>query len=225
MATQLNRLRTVDYVRCRVHDWIGGSPSARWFPDSPVRYCWDVPDRRSYVPVDGTNEAAAEGDAERRVVFSGVTNFRDLGGYPMASGGQTRWGQVFRSDSLHNLADEDFAAFDALGIRAIFDLRRHDEREREPSRLACVHLELPSRRVDDTDARTLRERIDGERWLFEDYRGMLEGAGPVFGRLFSDLADRPGPAVFHCTGGKDRTGSHGSAVAEVPRRRPRDRAR
>ncbi len=35
---------------------------------------------------------------------------------------------------------------------------------------------------------------------------MLERAGPVFGRLFSELAYGSGPAVFHCTGGKDRTG-------------------
>lgn len=28
----------------------------------------------------------------------------------------------------------------------------------------------------------------------------------MFGRLFSELADCPGPAVFHCAGVKDRTG-------------------
>ncbi len=35
---------------------------------------------------------------------------------------------------------------------------------------------------------------------------MLEVAGPVFGDLFSELADCEGPVMFHCMGGKDRTG-------------------
>ncbi len=59
----------------------------------------------------------------------------------------------------------------------------------------------------DDDPLKLRDRNEGERWLFEDYRGMLAGAVTVFGRLFSQLGQPDGvPAVFHCTGGKDRTG-------------------
>jgi protein-tyrosine phosphatase len=108
---------------------------------------------------------------------------------------------------LHNFTTDDLVAFDSLGVRVIYDLRRADECEREPGPRTCLHLALPSRRVEDTDPRTLRHRIDGERWLFEDYRGMLEGAGAVFGRLFSHLAEPDGiPSVFHCLGGKDRTG-------------------
>lgn len=142
----------------------------------------------------------------RRLLFGRVTNFRDLGGYPTCMGGETRWGQVFRSDSLHKLASSDVAAFDAVGLSVIYDLRRQDERTTDPGHPACVHLELPSRRVGDTDPSALRDRTDGERWLFEDYAGMLAAGGPVFGRLFSEVASGFGPAVFHCTGGKDRTG-------------------
>ncbi len=35
---------------------------------------------------------------------------------------------------------------------------------------------------------------------------MLQVAGPVFGGLFSQFADCDGPLLFHCMGGKDRTG-------------------
>jgi protein-tyrosine phosphatase len=53
----------------------------------------------------------------------------------------------------------------------------------------------------------VHDRKAGEQWLFEDYCGMLAVAGPVFGRLFSRLAEADaGSAVFHCWGGKDRTG-------------------
>ncbi|MDP8931501.1 MAG: tyrosine-protein phosphatase [Actinomycetota bacterium] len=164
-----------------------------------------LPAGRHYVSLSDRGSAVVA--AERRVSFEGVRNFRDLGGYPTASGGQTRWGQVFRSDSLHNLTPDDLAAFDGLGVRLIYDLRRDDERERQPGPRPALHLTLPSRRVGDDNPLTLRERIEGERWLFEDYRGMLAGGGTVFGRLFSQLAQPDGvPAVFHCTGGKDRTG-------------------
>jgi protein-tyrosine phosphatase len=145
--------------------------------------------------------------SNRRVPFDGVTNFRDLGGYPTVSGGQTIWRSVFRADSLHNLTPDDQAAFDRLRVRAIYDLRHDEEREERPGPRACIHLALPSRRVEETDPLTLRSRMDGEEWLFENYRGMLEAGGPVFGELFSQLAEPDGvPAVFHCAGGKDRTG-------------------
>jgi protein-tyrosine phosphatase len=150
-------------------------------------------------------DSAAE-IGERRLPFVGVNNFRDLGGYRTQSGAGTLWGRVFRSDSPHNLTPADLEAFDALDIRVIYDLRRDAERDADPGPRPCVHRELPSGPVFATDVNTLRDRGDGERWLFEDYCGMLEVAGPVFGDLFSQFADGEGPVMFHCMGGKDRTG-------------------
>jgi protein-tyrosine phosphatase len=56
----------------------------------------------------------------RRVLFEGAWNCRDLGGYPTRSGKKTRWGQVYRSDSLHGLTPGDLVAFDRLGISTIY---------------------------------------------------------------------------------------------------------
>src|ERR1700677_3085744 len=86
----------------------------------------------------------------RRVAFSGALNFRDIGGYPTRDGSLTRWGVVYRSDSLHYLTAEDLPVFDALGIQAIYDLRRPSEAyllgpggparvEDGPHRLALLH--------------------------------------------------------------------------------------
>ncbi|MEM8904196.1 MAG: tyrosine-protein phosphatase, partial [Actinomycetota bacterium] len=45
-----------------------------------------------------------------------------------------------------------------------------------------------------------------ERWLLDDYLGMLTtGAGQV-GAIVRRIAHAGGPVLFHCTGGKDRTG-------------------
>jgi len=142
----------------------------------------------------------------RRALFSGVKNLRDLGGYRTESGRTMRWRQVFRSDSPHNFTPNDLEIFDAMDIRVVYDLRRTAEREEDPGPRPCVHVELPSHPVFATDPDTLRNRDHGERWLFEDYCGMLDVAGPVFGRLFEEFAESDGPVMFHCMGGKDRTG-------------------
>jgi protein-tyrosine phosphatase len=165
----------------------------------------EVPPGRPYVSVsrDGTVVIAAE----RRVRFGGTLNFRDLGGYLTASGGRTRWGQLFRSSSLHKLTTEDLDVLDSLGVRTIYDLRSDDERTKQPGPRPAQALPVPLRFTEVPDLSPLRERSDGEQWLADDYRAMLHHGGPVFGRLLTDLAevDRT-PAVFHCAGGKDRTG-------------------
>jgi len=144
----------------------------------------------------------------RRIPFAGALNFRDIGGYPTGNGGRTRWGAVYRSDSLSFLTPDDLPAFDALGIKAIYDLRRSREIALHPGPREHVHIELPNRNpLDDGEPAALVTRRDGERWLLADYRGMLASAAATFGELFSRLAE-PGrlPAVIHCLGGKDRTG-------------------
>jgi protein-tyrosine phosphatase len=143
---------------------------------------------------------------KRRLPFVGVKNFRDLGGYRTESGATTLWGRVFRSDSPHNFTAADLEVFDSLHVRVIYDLRRDAERDADPGPRPCVHRELPSGPVSATEANTLKDRSDGERWLFEDYCRMLQVAGPVFGDLFSECADCEAPVMFHCMGGKDRTG-------------------
>jgi protein-tyrosine phosphatase len=75
--------------------------------------------------------------------------------------------------------------------------------------MESVHLALHSRPDDDLgrDWSLLRRRIDGERWLFDSYTGMLAASGPVLGRVLAELVDADGAAaVFHCHAGKDRTG-------------------
>jgi protein-tyrosine phosphatase len=143
---------------------------------------------------------------DRRVPFAGVNNFRDLGGYRSESGATILWGRVFRSDSPHNFTAADLEFFDALGIHRIYDLRRAAERDADPGPRPCIHRELPCRPIFATETNNLRDRGDGEHWLFEDYCEMLDVAAPVFGYLFSQIADCEGSVMFHCMGGKDRTG-------------------
>ena len=146
----------------------------------------------------------------RRVPFEGVSNFRDLGGYPTSDGGTTRWGLVYRADSLHAMTPDDIELLEQIGSPTIFDLRRDEERAVRPGPLPTVHVCVLSQ-LDNggapPDRAVLVEHEHGEELLRKMYRGMLSHAGPQFGQIFTMMADTGGlPAVFHCHAGKDRTG-------------------
>jgi protein-tyrosine phosphatase len=159
--------------------------------------------------------------ADRRVPFEGVTNFRDLGGYPTSGGGRTRWGRVFRSDALHRLTESDLDRYHSLGLHAVYDLRGDAERDLHPNPFPSTQLALLAQATQaiptEESARAMAlDSIAGERVLHKLYQGMLANAGLLLGRLLSRLSDPDAlPAVFHCTGGKDRTGISAALLLEL----------
>src|SRR5689334_608215 len=64
----------------------------------------------------------------RHLNLAGASNFRDLGGYPGQDGRLVRWRQIFRSNHLGHLTEEDAKVMRALGVRSAFDFRGKDER-------------------------------------------------------------------------------------------------
>jgi protein-tyrosine phosphatase len=147
---------------------------------------------------------------QRRVEFEGAPNFRDLGGYPSAFGGITRWGCVFRAGRLDLLTADDLAEFERLGIRTVYDLRREEERLRAPDPIASIHVCLLSgvlANADMPDRASLVERDHGVQFMRDMYVGLLAHASSEIGSIVTGLADPEAlPVVFHCTAGKDRTG-------------------
>src|SRR4051812_28459445 len=152
----------------------------------------------------------ANGDdrSERRIPFVGITNLRDLGGYP-AAGGTTRWGRMFRSDALHKLTTDDLVDFQALGVRTVFDLRGDAERTGFPGRVESVHVPIAGRPVGATPPPPPADMsaADGEQMLRDMYVGILEYSSSGIGTVVRAAADADrAPMLFHCHGGKDRTG-------------------
>jgi protein-tyrosine phosphatase len=143
----------------------------------------------------------------RSLPFSVTFNFRDVGGYPALGGATVRWRRLFRSDSLHRLGEADRAAFEALGIRTVVDLRRPREVDkvgRIPVHHAPVYHHLHPEHA-EWDAATLHDDLD--RWLADRYLELADDGRVGIGQALAVIADaKAAPVVVHCMAGKDRTG-------------------
>ena len=156
----------------------------------------------------------------RHLPIEGTHNFRDVGGYPTAGGGVTRWRTLFRSDSLHALTAAGLEAVEDLGLLTAIDLRYKRELDRWPSVLVD-HPQVAYRNRPvgpavgpfEEPAETLEE--------FNVY--LLERCQAFLASILGDLADaRAYPALLSCAGGKDRTGLLVAlllSLAGVPRER------
>ena len=64
----------------------------------------------------------------RHLNLAGASNFRDLGGYQTRDGRTVRWRQIFRSNHLAHLTEQDVAVVRTLGVKSAFDFRGVTER-------------------------------------------------------------------------------------------------
>jgi protein-tyrosine phosphatase len=161
---------------------------------------------------------ASTPDARPRLVsLHGGCNFRDIGGYPTRSGRTVRWGRVYRAGVLTYFTDRDHGTLHDLDVRAICDLRRKEEREREPSAWPHGANRQPPEHLhwdDGVNTPTIRafaaQRPYTAAGVFDAmidlYRALPAWmAGRIRG-LFDCVATGSVPLVVHCAAGKDRTG-------------------
>lgn len=162
--------------------------------------------------------------ASREISVPGVRNFRDLGGIVGENGRCVKRGLVFRSAKFDKILPEGEAVLDALGVRTIVDFRSPGEQQRSPTRyergsVRCVRLPVFA----DTPEGYFEERLSrgltpqGALALMEDanrsFARERSGAFRDFFALFDD--EENFPLVFHCTGGKDRTGFAAAMLLSV----------
>jgi len=152
--------------------------------------------------------APSADDLRRRLDFPQLLNARDLGGHPTLDGGTTRWRSLLRADDLAQLEAAGLEALKNYGIETIIDLRWPEEAQRHPSpvpdalpqvRYLRVSLLTPS----EDEWRLRAEEATKELWncvVLERVRTELRYVLAVI------AAAPPGPLLFHCIAGKDRTG-------------------
>jgi protein-tyrosine phosphatase len=148
----------------------------------------------------------------RALQWEGCANVRDLGGVPLARGGETRYGVLVRADNVRRLTDAGWSELYKHGVRRIVDLRWPEELANDPPRevdIDVVHVsllgELDPDFVDEVDE-YLRADDPAGYWS-SFYVAALEDYQANFGAAIAAIADEEGGVVlFHCAGGKDRTG-------------------
>ena len=127
---------------------------------------------------------------------------------PPSTASRTRFGVLFRADSLGRLAGTDLDRFRALGVRTVIDLRYPWEiatAGRVPDDDIAFHnLSIEHRPYDQT---VVPAEVDPAAFFAEKYAEVADdGAAEIRAvvRLIADGAELP--VVFHCKSGKDRTG-------------------
>ncbi len=148
--------------------------------------------------------------------FEAIENFRDFGGYP-AGDRRLKTGLLFRSAHHARATDADLARLAALGLALVVDLRRTNEREKDPCRrwpgFAAQVIENDIGQEHADEWHVFLQASDLSPRSFLEYMREYYRAAPfarrhvdLYSRYFRALAEVDGPVLVHCAAGKDRTG-------------------
>ncbi|MFH1331290.1 MAG: tyrosine-protein phosphatase [Actinomycetota bacterium] len=151
-----------------------------------------------------------------------VSNLRDLGGLPTGDGRRVVPGRIYRSGSLHEMTEADRRALESWRVRTVVDLRSAWEQRLHPFEWPAGKLVAAPLASDEAVAGIFSRFLSGaltesemaDWWattgVFDAPARYPESVRAVFAAL---LEAAPGEAVlFHCTGGKDRTGAVSALV-------------
>jgi len=147
--------------------------------------------------------------------LAAILNLRDLGGTAVSGNQRIRSGLLFRSAMLGRCDPSAVAALHSLGIRSVIDLRGADERVHFPSpweEIGATRYEVHHVGSGEGNLARLLEKPSlltpsAIRAALEDmYRTIPFELAPIYRELFRALAANRTPLLFHCAGGKDRTG-------------------
>ena len=166
----------------------------------------------------GESDGGRVTQRSRLLPLAGASNFRDLGGYPIAGGGFTCWGRLFRSDTLHELTEGDVTLLHEVGLKSIIDLRTATEIDLSGRGLlgagATDYIHLSVIDEDGGEARGVPAPMDES--LANRYLWYLEVGRDPLSHALSLIGDASKhPLVFHCAAGKDRTGVLAALILDI----------
>lgn len=159
-------------------------------------------------------------DYNRFLQFDGVFNFRDIGGLKTKDGNFVKTGLLFRSGELSQLTEKGLNSLKQLNIKTVIDLRTPNECKSKPDRIPAaadiniVNVPFCYNKKDLNNqeffALLLRKSkdLDFEALIKNIYYDIVFECTSQIKDTISLISDKNNlPALIHCTGGKDRTGT------------------
>ena len=154
---------------------------------------------------------------DRLLPLDRVLNFRDFGGYDTAHGARVARGRLYRSAHFGDASADDVVKLDALNVAIVVDLRRPEERVREPNRWPGKGARTISAGGGHGDAlpphlqALMQDGLTADgvaSYMRRIYREFAYEPRHIelYRAWFAELARAQGPMVIHCAAGKDRTG-------------------
>lgn len=149
----------------------------------------------------------------RHFEWEGCLNARDLGGLPTNDGRSTRHGVFVRGETTCELTERGRAQLLVDGVKTIVDLRNDAELEAEPNPFKEVHgVNYLHRPFNDA---AVEERLRQQASPPERYVTMIDANGTRIVAIVETLANARPAVLFHCFGGRDRTGILAAVLLSV----------
>lgn len=170
-------------------------------------YDWRVSCRGESV----SRKFVAEATPPRLLRVDGVKNFRDMGGWNGKNGKKLRQNMIFRSAGLRASAQKKGSSF--INSKYVPGPRRVTDSGLSVLRDLGIRTNLELRRPTETVFMTSSVIGKDVKWVCEqlvayDFIDNTERGRAQFGKIFPLFLERSNyPVLFHCSGGRDRTGT------------------
>lgn len=156
--------------------------------------------------------------------IEGVCNFRDIGGWQSAlpswsSGKHVKYGRVFRCASIDNMTPQGQLALKQLGITKVYDFRSQFEVQRgQFENLKDVEfISLEAEAITEDSKQFYYGMAESWQNYQKVYEYLVEEVIPTYKPIFEHLRDSQDPVLYHCTAGKDRTGTMTAMILKLLR--------
>lgn len=147
----------------------------------------------------------------KRYIFSGIENFRELGGISFAKNQFTLENKAYRSGMMYEYNQEDAEILESLSIKTIIDLRAPKEVVKNPNvyREAVSHyynVNISGGSDAGRSSELAKHAKDNPYFMANRYLEYIENKEEIKKFFVYFLQHIEDPIVFHCSAGKDRTG-------------------
>lgn len=153
--------------------------------------------------------------------FETIAHFRQLGGCKTTDGRTIKYDYIYRSGELSHVSDEELDKLNALNIKTVFDLRSTREQLANPDIKANYEVVLcplasPARNADEKykNQASFSDKMKNADESYYNFGRIGFGKGYmefVYNRetisKIIEAMNRHEIFLYHCFGGKDRTGT------------------